>query len=140
METLIKFGGEKSKGVVFGDGVDRQTRAFGLFGGKVGGINEMEFKFPDGSRHRPKSKEIVPDIPSGTIMRQVAGGGGGYGHPYLRPAERIVTEVRNGILSLEKAKEDYGIVINPETFEMNRPETQRLRGNIKKIRMQKAKS
>jgi N-methylhydantoinase B len=128
VETIIKFGGEKSKGVVFGDGVDNQTRAFGLFGGKAGSINEMEFSFPDGSRHKPKSKEIVPDIPSGTIMRQVAGGGGGYGEPYLRPAEQVVTEVRNGILSLKKAKEDYGIIVNPETFEVNQPETKRLRG------------
>jgi N-methylhydantoinase B len=54
VETIIRFGGEKSKGVVFGDGIDKETRAFGLFGGKAGSINEMEFKFPDGSRHRPK--------------------------------------------------------------------------------------
>ena len=127
VETIIKFGGEKSKGVVFGDGVDEQTRAFGLFGGKVGSINEMEFRFPDGRRHKPKSKEIVPDIPGGTIMRQVAGGGGGYGEPYLRPAEHVVTEVKNGILSLNKAKEDYGIVLNPDTYEVNQPETRRLR-------------
>ena len=79
METVIKFGGEKSKGVVFGDGVDDETRAFGLFGGRVGSINELEFRFPDGSCHYPKSKEIVSEIPNGTIMRQVAGGGGGYG-------------------------------------------------------------
>ena len=87
----------------------------------------MEFRFPDGSRHKPKSKQIVPEIPSGTIMRQVAGGGGGYGEPHLRPVERVVTEVRNGLLSLNKAKEDYGIVLNPETFEVNQPETRRLR-------------
>ena len=128
VETIIKFGGEKSKGVVFGDGVDKQTRAFGLFGGKAGSINEMEFCFPDGSRHKPKSKEIVPDLPSGTILRQVAGGGGGYGESHLRPAERVVSEVRNGILSPNKAKEDYGIVLDSETFEVNLRETQRLRG------------
>ena len=128
VETIVKFGGEKSKGVVFGDGVDDETRAFGLFGGKVGSINYMEFRFPDGSCHKPKSKEIVPDIPKGTIMRQVAGGGGGYGEPYLRPAERVVKEVRNGTLSLKRAKEDYGVIINSETFELNRSETERRRG------------
>jgi N-methylhydantoinase B len=128
VETIVKFGGEKSKGVVFGDGVDDETRAFGLFGGKVGSINDMEFRFPDGSCHKAKSKEIVSDIPKGTIMRQVAGGGGGYGEPYLRPVERVVKEVRNGTLSLKKAKEDYGVIINSETFELNRFETERRRG------------
>ncbi len=128
VETIVKFGGEKSKGVVFGDGVDDETRAFGLFGGKVGSINDMEFRFPDGSCHKAKSKEIVSDIPKGTIMRQVAGGGGGYGEPYLRPVEQVVKEVRNGTLSLKKAKEDYGVIINSETFELNRFETERRRG------------
>ena len=127
VETIIEFGGEKSKGVVFGDGIDKETRAFGLFGGKVGSINEMEFSFPDGRRHKPKSKEIVPDIPSGTILRQVAGGGGGYGEPYQRPAEQVATEVRNGILTFNKAEKDYGVVVNPETFAVNLPETRRLR-------------
>ena len=110
----------------------KETQAFGLFGGKVGSINEMEFKFPDGSRHRPKSKEIVSDIPQGTILRQIAGGGGGYGDPYLRPAQQVVREVRNGTLSLQKAQEDYGIVINPKTLNLDESQTERLRRKEKK--------
>jgi len=132
VETIIKFGGEKSKGVVFGDGVDDETRAFGLFGGKVGGINEMEFRFPDGGVHRPKSKEIIADIPKGTIMRQVAGGGGGYGEAHRRPAKHVAKEVRNGTLTLISAKEDYGVVIDPATLDINQVETERLRGKSKK--------
>jgi N-methylhydantoinase B len=132
VETIIRFGGEESKGVVFGDGMDEETRAFGLFGGNVGSINEMEFKFPDGSRHRPKSKEIVSDIPPGTILHQVAGGGGGYGEPTLRPAEQVVREVRNGTLSFQKAQEEYGIVFDPMTMELKQTETEQLRGKSKK--------
>jgi N-methylhydantoinase B len=132
VETVIKFGGEKSKGVVFGDGVNDETRAFGLSGGRAGSINEMEFRFPDGSCHKPKSKEIISKIPSGTIMRQVAGGGGGYGDAYQRPAQRVVKEVRNGTLSLKSAEENYGIVIDSTTLDMNLSETERLRGKGKK--------
>ena len=128
VETIIRFGGENSKGVVFGDGIDEETRAFGLFGGNDGSINEMEFKFPDGSRHQPKSKEIVSDIPPGTILHQVAGGGGGYGEPTLRPAEQVIGEVRNGTLSLQKAQEEYGIVLDPMTMELKQTETEKLRG------------
>lgn len=128
VETIIQFNGEKNKGVVFGDGVDEETRAFGLFGGKAGCINEMELRFPDDSRHRPKSKEIIPDLPSGTILHQVAGGGGGYGKPYQRPAELVAKEVRNGVLSIRKAREDYGVVIDPENCEVDPAATKRLRG------------
>ncbi len=127
VETIIEFGGEKSKGVVFGDGVDSETRAFGLLGGSPGSINEIEFRFPDGTRHRPKSKEIIGDIPGGTTMRQIAGGGGGYGDPYLRPAARVAREVKNGTLSLQKAAEEYGVLIDPVTMDIKLSETERLR-------------
>jgi len=136
VETMVKFYGEKTKGVVFGDGVDEEARAFGLFGGKDGCLNEMEFLFPGGRRHRPRSKEIVSHIPSGTIMRQVAGGGGGYGNPYLRPAGLVGKEVRNGIISMDKAREDYGVVIDPETFEVDMPETKRLRKGAHPTRLE----
>lgn len=131
VETLIKFGGEKSRGVVFGDGIDQETRAFGLFGGKAGCINEMEFRFPDGRCYKPSSKEIISDIPSGTVMRQVAGGGGGYGDPYRRPVEKVVKEVKNGILSIKQAKVDYGVAVNPVTMQIDWAQTERLRGKDK---------
>ena len=129
VETVIRFDGKNSKGVVFGDGIDEETRAFGIFGGQDGTINELEFCFPDGNTHRPQSKEIVPDIPTGTVMRQVAGGGGGYGAPCHRPAEQVAKEVRNGILSSQKAREVYGVVVSPETLKADSAETDRLRGS-----------
>lgn len=128
VETVIRFDGENSKGVVFGDGIDEQSRAFGLFGGKQGSINELEFQFPNGNIHRPQSKEIIPDLPTGTVLRQVAGGGGGYGDPCLRPEGLIAREVRNGILSVDRAKRDYGVVVDPVTCELDSAETGRLRG------------
>jgi len=127
VETMVRFAGDKAKGVVFGDGIDEESRAFGLLGGKEGCINEIEFRFPDGNRYRPESKEIISDIPAGTLMRQVAGGGGGYGQPYLRSAKLVAKEVKNGILSLESARDDYGVVVNPQTFEVDSVEAERLR-------------
>lgn len=129
VETVIRFEGEDSKGVVFGDGIDDEARAFGLFGGKAGSLNEMEFIFPDGRHHRPLSKELVPDIPKGTVLRQVAGGGGGYGDPFERPAELVAREVRNGILSVDRARRDYGVVLDWETFEIDPGETDKLRND-----------
>jgi hypothetical protein len=38
-------------------------------------------------------------------------GGGGYGNPLERPVEKVVWDVRNGLVSIEGAREDYGVVI-----------------------------
>jgi N-methylhydantoinase B len=127
VETIIRFEGENSKGVVFGDGIDEKARAFGLFGGKQGAVNEMEFSFPDGKSHKPQSKELIADIPKGTVLRQVAGGGGGYGDSFERPAEQVAKEVRNGFLSIKKAVGDYGVVVDPETLDVDRNKTQQHR-------------
>ena len=73
------------------------------------------------------SKDLVEDVPSGTILFQQAGGGGGYGNPYLRDPAQVAQEAKNGIISIEKAKKDYGVIIDPETFEVNLKETEKLR-------------
>jgi len=108
--------------------MDEEARAFGLFGGQAGSVNEMEFIFPEDRSYRPQSKELVPEIPKRTVLRQIAGGGGGYGDPFQRPVAQVISEVRNGILSVPKAQADYGVVLDPETFEVDVAETERLRG------------
>jgi N-methylhydantoinase B len=128
VETIFKIYGEDVTGVTFGDGVDREARAFGLFGGKEGSLNKIEFIYPNGRIYHPKSKEIVKGIPPGTVFHQIAGGGGGYGDPFQRPLEKVLKDVRNGFVSIEKAKSEYGVVIDPLTFQVDQAETRRLRG------------
>jgi N-methylhydantoinase B len=45
----------------------------------------------------------------------------------LRDLARVVQEVKNGTISLEKAKKDYGVVVDGVTFEVNKEETDKLR-------------
>jgi len=125
VETRFRIGGEKTKVVTFGDG-DVEP-AFGLFGGKDSTLNTIELRFPDGKIYKTTSKDLVEDVPEGTMLFQQAGGGGGYGAPLKRDPHLVVREVRNGILSLEKAREDYGVVIDPDTYEVNLEQTYRLR-------------
>jgi N-methylhydantoinase B len=128
VETIFRIYGEEITGVTFGDGIEEEARAFGLFAGKEGSLNKMEFIYPDGQTYYPKSKEIIKGIPPGTIFHEIAGGGGGYGDPVQRPVEKVLKDVRNGFVSIEKAKEDYGVVIDPLTYEVDEEETRRLRG------------
>jgi N-methylhydantoinase B len=125
VETKFKIGGEKTKVVTFGDGDVEPP--FGLFGGKNATLNRIELHFPDGKAYKTTSKDLVEDVPAGTDLFQQAGGGGGYGHPYLREPAKVAQEVKNGIISLKKAKEDYGVAIDPKTFEVNIEETEKLR-------------
>ncbi len=129
IETKFKIGGKNTNVVVFGDG-DVEP-AFGLFKGKHGTLNKIVLAFPDARVYKTTSKDLVEDVPAGTILFQQAGGGGGYGDPYLRPLEKVQDDVRNGIVSLEKSKSDYSIAIDPDTFKIDYKKTNKLRGRIR---------
>jgi N-methylhydantoinase B len=48
----------------------------------------------------------------GDVLRLETGGGGGWGHPYDREAERVLADVLGGMVSRESAERDYGVVID----------------------------
>ena len=115
VETEFVMRGENVTGVAFGDGVEEEARAFGFFGGKAGSGNAITLRYPNGETRSAKTKEIIRGIPPGTVFHQLAGGGGGYGEPRERAPELVAADVRNGVVSVEAAREDYGVRIDPET-------------------------
>ncbi|MBI3183570.1 MAG: hydantoinase B/oxoprolinase family protein [Myxococcales bacterium] len=125
VETEILLGGERTQLVTFGDGDVKP--AFGLFGGRDGTLNFIELRKPDGTVYRTTSKDIVGGVPAGTRYVQEAGGGGGYGDPKRRPAEKVAREVRDGILSRAAAEKLYGVALWPGTFEVDELGTAELR-------------
>jgi len=128
VETRYLVGGEDTQIVVFGDG-DVEP-AFGLFGGGPGTLNMIELHRPDNTVYRATSKDLIRGVPSGTLYIQEAGGGGGFGPPTERPAELVQREVRDGLISPEAAREQYGVVIDPVTIELKADETRRLRARM----------
>ncbi|MCW2954331.1 MAG: hydantoinase B/oxoprolinase family protein [Conexibacter sp.] len=107
--TELEFLDDGAEASIFGDGDLPETAAFGILGGTAGSINEIQFTYPDGHVHRPRLKDLVSNIPRGTVYRQVAGGGGGYGDPAERPRERVRKDVRNGVVSAAQARALYGM-------------------------------
>jgi len=61
-----------------------------------------------------------------------AAGGGGYGDPLERDPEKVQGDVENGYVSVAGARDSYGVVIDPETFEVDRDATEKLRASLKK--------
>jgi N-methylhydantoinase B len=47
----------------------------------------------------------------GDILRMETGGGGGHGHPFDRPAERVLEDVLGGYVGVDAARDNYGVVI-----------------------------
>ncbi len=110
VETVIKIGADDTTMVVFGDG--DHVGPYGLFGGKGSCLNSITLTMPDGEQKIPMSKDLLEGIPNGTIYHQIASGGGGFGDPKERDKDKVMMDVKNGICSAERAKEDYGVGVD----------------------------
>ncbi|MBI5016823.1 MAG: hydantoinase B/oxoprolinase family protein [Deltaproteobacteria bacterium] len=125
VETEFTIGGEAVKLVTFGDGDVEPAR--GALGGREGTLNVIRLRYPDGRDYLCTTKDLVTDVPAGTRYFQQAGGGGGWGDPRKRPAEKVLRDVRNGTVSVERAASDYGVAIDPATWTVDEAETARRR-------------
>ena len=93
----------------------------GIFGGRPGGqgiyqINGVDVEWGGLNLCQP-----------GDVIRFVQPGGGGYGEPFEREPELVLEDVRNDYVSIEKARAEYGVAIDPNTLELDEAGTQALR-------------
>ena len=64
----------------------------------------------------PRERLLAP-LSDGTVLRRgdvlliETGGGGGHGHPFDRPAEQVAQDIRDGFVSVEAARREYGVVV-----------------------------
>lgn len=61
----------------------------------------------------------------------VSGGGAGVGDPLDRDPEMVRGDVLERIVSLQGARRDYGVVIDPESLEVDYAETVRIRKRMR---------
>lgn len=125
--------GEGQHGTTLGDNIvsEDAVPARGLFGGHDSILNDLTVTYPDGRVHKWGSKEIIAQ-PAGTRIESLAGGGAGYGDPYHRDAAKVAAEVRDGILTAQKARDAYGVVLAEGTFEIDLEATAALRDSDQK--------
>jgi N-methylhydantoinase B len=76
----------------------------------------------------PKLSTLVPPD---TVVTVELPGGGGYGPPAGRDPARVLGDVREGYVSLERAREDYGVAIDPVTGEVLAAETAKRRAAMR---------
>ncbi|HUK42569.1 MAG TPA: hydantoinase B/oxoprolinase family protein [Candidatus Acidoferrales bacterium] len=70
----------------------------------------------------------------GELLRIERPGGGGLGSPLRRPVEKVVEDVRQGYVSIDKARSDYGVVVEAidGEWQADFSRTQILRGEMQK--------
>jgi N-methylhydantoinase B len=95
--------------------------AEGLFEGKPGSKAQFLVNGIPGNSYG--LTQLIP----GDLVTIDAPGGGGYGNPLGRDPEMVASDVIEGYISLESARNDYGVVVNPATGEVDWSETSRLR-------------
>ncbi len=101
----------------------------GLFGGLAGQKAEYLLN-PDGEATMLSSKTTI-ELKSGDIISYRTCGGGGYGSPTNRDPEHVLHDVREGKVSKDRAREIYGVVIDPEQWTVDQEQTAKLRSQIK---------
>jgi N-methylhydantoinase B len=105
--------------------------------GIEGGLNGAtgEFSLSSGGPAQPKT---VISLEEGVRVRTSLPGGGGYGNPHERDVQSVLADVVDGYVSVEKARELYGVEVRyigdpqrvvrpPGLYRVDEAETQRLR-------------
>lgn len=80
-------------------------------------------------------------VKSGDSFTRPSAGGGGIGDPSKRNPNKVLEDVVDGYVSIERAKKDYGVVITPieserDLYEIDQEETEKARAYIRKYRKQ----
>lgn len=102
---------------VHGDPLDLRGAEplFGVFD-EQGRPDPVIGEFGRGARYRTgKFSNML--VRAGDAIRFVIGGGGGWGDPLARATERVLADVRAGLVSLDFAAQAYGVVITDDTVD-----------------------
>ncbi len=104
--------------------------AFGVAGGRAGSAGRITIN-PDGPE--PREIETMSDgnqLRKGDLIRIVTPGGGGWGAPTERPAERVLDDVLDGFVSPTSAHDDYGVVLAADGVSLDPAATARRRAGM----------
>lgn len=78
-----------------------------------------------------KSLKANMRFEEGSAFVLFTAGGGGYGDPLEREPEKVLEDVLDEYVSIEGAKWDYGVIINPVTMAVDLEATKKLRAELK---------
>jgi N-methylhydantoinase B len=86
------------------------TQPWGLVGGSAGASSRSTIVRVDGGVEVVPSKQTI-NLRRGDRLVLLTTGGGGYGDPRTRPPGQVLDDVVDGKVSIDAARERYGVVI-----------------------------
>ena len=102
----------------------------GLLNGSDGTLTKI-VRNPDSpsSEVLPREATLLPVGPN-DVITIFAGGGGGYGDPLERDPSKVWEDVVNGLVTVEAARRDYKVALNPDSLEVDVAVTKQLRSEL----------
>ncbi|MSP01940.1 MAG: hydantoinase B/oxoprolinase family protein [Acetobacteraceae bacterium] len=113
---------------------DRQThRPYGLGGGGPGafGRNILD---PDLPTEEKLHAKLTMTLRRGQVFRHDLPGAGGHGDALSRDLAQVAKDLRDGLVTIEGAARDYGVVARGDPPEIDHAETLALRADLRKTR------
>lgn len=106
---------------------------WGLWNGKTGAPSAHLLRLPDEQDF--KNVDVVRHwVPANSEAVILTAGGGGWGDSLEREPEKVRWDVLEEYISLRAAHEEYGVVLDPDTLEIDWEGTTRLRADLRKKR------
>ena len=105
----------------------------GLYGAQPGALGKWEIiRQGEVNPISPEfgSKSTAFPIQTGDTIRLSTFGGGGYGDPLEREPSRVREDVVDGKVSVEQAREAYGVVLHPDSQEIDEAATKEQRQRL----------
>jgi N-methylhydantoinase B len=93
--------------------------------GVLGGMAGLPYQASVDGEPVPGMNDDVA-LPAGSLLRLRTTGGGGWGDPFEREPELVLQDVLRGLVSVDAAERDYGVVVRDgKVEELRRPPRQR---------------
>jgi N-methylhydantoinase B len=99
---------------------------YGLSGGRPG-KSARNYLNPGTPNEQALPGKLTRTIHRGDVFRHEHAGAGGWGDPFARDPVWVLRDVRNELVSLESARDDYSVAIDLATWTVDAAETARLR-------------
>jgi N-methylhydantoinase B len=80
-----------------------------------------------GAAEREMPAKFATVLQRGDVIQHDQPGGGGFGDPFARDPARVAADVRDEKITIDYARREHGVAIDPVTFEVDAAQTARLR-------------
>jgi N-methylhydantoinase B len=105
---------------------------YGLDGGKPARGTRNVLNPDTDARDMPAKFAVT--LRRGDVILHEQPGGGGFGDPFTRDPERVAADVRNEKITVEYARREHGVVMEPQTLEVDEKATRALRAGAETLR------